>query len=106
MVSEFKLRRDMVFDALSSIHDLVVTRPEGAFYMFFDVSRYYGLCFNGERVKDSTTMATYLLHHHHVATIPGAPFGNDACLRLSYACSMSELDIGVKRIRQGLEALG
>jgi aspartate aminotransferase len=50
-------------------------------------------------------MGTYLLDAHRVATIPGIAFGNDDCLRISYACSMSELEKGLARIKEGLEAL-
>jgi aspartate/methionine/tyrosine aminotransferase len=51
-------------------------------------------------------MATYLLEQHHVALIPGEPFGDDTCLRISYACSLTELEKGVERIIRGLEILG
>ncbi len=105
MVEAFKDRRDFAFSKLAAIHGVRATIPGGAFYFFFDVSAFYGKKFNGQMMKNSADMGTYLLDHHHVATVPGIAFGNDACLRISYACSTTELEKGLKRIRAGLEVL-
>lgn len=105
MVDEFKRRRDFVHGKLSRVPQVTVPLPGGAFYVFFDVSKYFGRQFKGQRIFGSTAMATYLLEEHHVALVPGEAFGEDACLRASYACSMSELEAGVERIARGLEAL-
>lgn len=105
MAAEFKRRRDVVVESLSGIRDVHVTPPAGAFYVFFGVERYYGRTFEGRLIKNSGAMSEYLLLQHHVATIPGFAFGDDTCLRISYACSMKELEEGMKRIRTGLEKL-
>jgi len=105
MVTEFKRRRDFVCESLSSIRDLGMAVPEGAFYVFFDVGKYYGREFKGRLIKNSADISQYLLEHHKVATIPGFVFGDDKCVRISFACSMSELEMGLKRLKEGLEAL-
>jgi aspartate aminotransferase len=106
MVKEFQLRRDFVHSKFSRVPSINILLPEGAFYFFFDVSKYYGKQYNGRRILNSAQMATYLLEQHHVALIPGEPFGDDTCLRISYACSLTELEKGVERIIRGLEILG
>ncbi len=105
MVAEFKRRRDFVLESLSAIRGVTVAAPPGAFYVFFGVASFYGRKFNGTLIKNSADMSEYLLQQHHVATIPGFAFGDDTCLRISYACSMSELEIGMKRLKAGLEQL-
>ncbi len=105
MVEEFSLRRDLVYDAVSSIRDVSLTRPQGAFYVLLDVSRYYERKANGTRLRNSSEMAQHLLEKHHVALVPGFAFGDDGCLRISYASKMSELEKGLKRIKLGLESL-
>jgi aspartate aminotransferase len=105
MVEAFAQRRDFVFAKLSEIRGVRAIKPGGAFYFLFDVRSFYGKRFRDQLVRNSATMGTYLLDAHRVATIPGIAFGNDDCLRISYACSMSELEKGLARIKEGLEAL-
>jgi aspartate aminotransferase len=105
MVEAFTERRDFVFAKLSEMRGVRAMNPGGAFYFLFDVSSFYGKRFRDQLVTNSATMGTYLLDTHRVATIPGIAFGDDDCLRLSYACSMSELEKGLARIKEGLEAL-
>jgi aspartate aminotransferase len=105
MIEAFAQRRDFVFAKLSEIRGVRAINPGGAFYFLFDVSSFYGKKFRDQLVRNSATMGTYLLDMHRVATIPGIAFGNDDCLRISYACSMSELEKGLARIKEGLEAL-
>lgn len=105
MVEEFQRRRDVVFSALTRIPHLGVTLPGGAFYFFFDVSYYYGRSFKGKLIRNSADMGSYLLDEHHLATVPGVAFGNDRCLRISYACSMTELQKGMHRLARGLAGL-
>jgi aspartate aminotransferase len=105
MVHEFTLRRDFVYRMLKTIPDVKVSLPGGAFYFLFDVSAYYGKKMRSTFVHNSTDMAMYLLDHHHVGTVAGAAFGDDNCIRLSFACSMSDLEKGMLRIKAGLEAL-
>jgi aspartate aminotransferase len=105
MVDEFKRRRDFVHEKLAAIADVRTTLPGGAFYFFFDVSRFFGRGINALRIRNSADLGAYLLDHHHVATVPGVAFGDDSSLRISYACSMTELEIGLQRIREGVESL-
>lgn len=105
MVAEFKKRRDFVYHKLSEIPGVKVTLPGGAFYFLFDVSSYYGRKANGQAIWNSDDMGRYLLEKHHVAGVPGVAFGDDKTLRISYACSMQELEKGTERIRRGLESL-
>ncbi len=105
MVTEFKRRRDFVYESLSSIRDVHATLPEGAFYVFFSVEGFYGRKGNGQLIKNSADMGEYLLMHHNVALIPGLAFGANNCMRISYACSMGELEKGMQRIKKALESL-
>ncbi len=105
MVEEFSRRRDFAYDALSSIRDVGVTRPKGAFYFLLNVSEYFSKRVNGVRIRSSSEMAQLLLEKHHVALVPGFAFGDDGCVRISYACKMSDLEKGLQRIKLGLESL-
>jgi aspartate aminotransferase len=105
MVREFIRRRDHVIDALSSIQGVTVSSPGGAFYVFFGLKSFYGRRYKGQLIRNSADMARYLLEHHHVAMVPGFAFGADDCMRMSFACSMADLDKGLSRIRTGVEEL-
>lgn len=101
----FKQRRDMVYKLLSEIPGLKVRMPQGAFYFFPDVSSYYGKSFNGKKIENSTDMAFYLLNEANVATVMGSAFGDDACIRLSYATSEELLKEALRRIKEALANL-
>lgn len=101
----FKQRRDMVYQLLSDIPGLKVRMPQGAFYFFPDVSSYYGKSFNGKKIENSTDMAFYLLNEANVATVMGSAFGDDACIRLSYATSEDLLREALRRIKEALANL-
>lgn len=105
MVAAFAERRNFVFAKLSEMRGIRVVNPGGAFYFLFDVSSFYGLRFRDQLIRNSATMGAFLLDTHRVATIPGIAFGDDACLRISYACSLAELEKGLARIKEGLGAL-
>ncbi len=105
MVKEFSERRKWVLDFLADIPELPCSVPQGAFYVFPDFSRYYGKKFGSRKIKDSLEMADYLLQEEGVALVPGAAFGNDRCLRISYATSQANLEKGLTRIRSGLKKL-
>ena len=77
--------------------------PEGAFYIFPDVSGVFGQTFNGVVMKDSADVAEYLLKVHHVATVPGDAFGAPENLRLSYAASITSLEEAINRIRRAFK---
>lgn len=101
----FKQRRDMVYQLLCDIPGLKVRMPQGAFYFFPDVSSYYGKSFNGKKIEDSTDMAFYLLNEANVATVMGSAFGDDDCIRLSYATSEDLLREALRRIKEALANL-
>ena len=101
----FRQRRDMVYKLLCDIPGLKVCMPQGAFYFFPDVSSYYGKSFNGKKIENSTDMAFYLLNKANVATVMGSAFGDDACIRLSYATSEDLLREALRRIKEALAKL-
>ena len=101
----FQERRDMVYKLLCDIPGVKVCLPQGAFYFFPDVSAYYGKSFGGKRIENSTDMAFYLLNEANVATVMGSAFGDDACIRLSYATSEDLLREALRRISEALAKL-
>ena len=101
----FRQRRDMVYQLLCDIPGLKVCMPQGAFYFFPDVSSYYGKSFNGKKIENSTDMAFYLLNEANVATVMGSAFGDDDCIRLSYATSEDLLREALRRIKEALAKL-
>jgi len=105
MVKEFEGRRNLALQELSKIKKIKCFVPQGAFYLFPDVSKYYGLKFRGKEITGSNDLATYLLDEAKVATIPGYVFGADKCIRLSYAASLDHIQKGIARIHKALEQL-
>ena len=105
MRETFRRRRDMVYQLLCEIPGVKVAMPEGAFYFFPDVSSYYGKSFNGKKIENSTDMAFYLLNEANVATVMGSAFGDDTCIRLSYATSEDLLREALRRIKEALANL-
>ena len=101
--AEFEKRRDYMFQALNSIPGFKTSLPQGAFYIFPDISGVLGQTFNGVVMKDSADVAEYLLKVHHVATVPGDAFGAPENLRLSYAASITSLEEAVNRIRRAFK---
>ena len=101
----FQQRRDMVYKLLCDIPGLKVRLPQGAFYFFPDVSSYYGKSFNGTKIENSTDMAFYLLNEAGVATVMGSAFGDDSCIRLSYATSEDLLREALRRMKEALAKL-
>lgn len=105
MRETFRKRRDLVYGLLTEIPGLKVTMPEGAFYFFPDVSSYYGKKFGDQVIANSTDMAFYLLNEANVATVMGSAFGDDTCIRLSYATSEDLLIEACRRIKEALANL-
>lgn len=97
MIAEFARRRDRMVALLQSVPRLRLTVPEGAFYVFPRVDAYYGA---RPAIRDSVTLAEALLEEAGVAVVPGAPFGSDAHIRLSYACSMTDIEKGMSRLAE------
>jgi aspartate aminotransferase len=105
MVEEFKKRRNYIVGALNDIPGIHCLTPEGAFYVFPNVSGIYGLSFSGKKITNSTDFIEYLLDEANVATVPGAAFGSDDHIRLSYATSLKNIEEGVKRIKNAVAKL-
>ena len=106
MVKKFLARRDFIVKGLNKIDGIKCPVPKGAFYVFFDVSSTYGKHAGGETVNDSTSFCNYILQNENVGLVPGVAFGNDNCVRMSYACSMEQIEEGLNRIRSGIQKLG
>lgn len=105
MRDAFKKRRDMVVDLLNDIPGVKSNNPDGAFYVFPDVSAYFGKSYNGETIKDSDDLCMFLLNEALVATVSGAPFGTPESIRISYASSEENLREAFKRIKAALKKL-
>ncbi len=105
MVEEFSKRRDYMVRRLNSIKGIRCFNPAGAFYVFPNVSYYYGKSFNGRVINGSSDFAEYLLEHARVAVVPGIAFGADENIRLSYATSMETIREGIDRIEDALRKL-
>jgi aspartate aminotransferase len=106
MVAEFAWRRDDVYQRLISIPGVTTPKPGGAFYIFPNFSAYYDRLQLREGQTRSQALAEYLLEEAQVAAVPGAEFGEDRCIRLSFATSRERLATGVSRIQTALENLG
>lgn len=106
MAKEFLARRDMVVRRLREIPDVETTLPEGAFYVFPDFGAYFGRRGPDGPITSAQDLATYLLRHASVATVPGEGFGAPRHIRLSYAARREVLEEGVQRIREALARLG
>jgi aspartate aminotransferase len=102
MQREFQRRRDWMWERLNAIPGVTCLKPKGAFYLFPDVSHYYGRSFGGKTIKNSAEMATYLLDESNVALVPGGDFGHDGHIRISYATSMGQIEKGLERIHEAL----
>ncbi len=106
MAKAFHRRRDLIIGLLEQIPLLLVNRPQGAFYIFPDVSAYFGkTAKNGSIIKDADDLSLYLLAEALVSTVSGAAFGNDRCIRLSYATSETKLKESAARIEKALSQL-
>lgn len=102
MVDEFKERRKLILGLLNNIEGFKCNEPEGAFYVFPDVTAYFGKTLNGVKINNASDFAMYLLEHANVATVTGDAFGNANCIRISYAASVKEIEEAVKRIKASL----
>jgi aspartate aminotransferase len=106
MRDSFKLRRDFIVDEINAIPGVRCFRPGGAFYVFPDVSSYFGsVTPKGETIANANDLVMYLLGDFGIATVPGDAFGEPEGIRLSYAISMEELQEAAKRLRDGLASL-
>ena len=102
MVDEFKTRRDMILGLLGEIDGFKLNIPEGAFYVFPDISAFFGKTIKGTEIKNANDFSMLLLEEANVATVTGEAFGAPNCIRLSYAASELQLREAVKRIKEVL----
>ena len=100
MVAEFSKRRDCLVEALNSIKGISCLKPQGAFYVFPNITQLLGKVFKGELIKDSAFLARIFLSEAGVAVVPGSAFGANGHLRLSYATSLKNIKEGRERIKQ------
>jgi len=105
MRNTFKKRRDLVLDLLKEIPGVKANVPDGAFYVFPDVSYYYGKSFENYHIKNSYDLSIFLLMEGNIALVSGDGFGDDKCVRFSYATSEDKLIEGIKRIKTALAKL-
>ncbi|MEL6866464.1 MAG: aminotransferase class I/II-fold pyridoxal phosphate-dependent enzyme, partial [Bacteroidota bacterium] len=105
MCEAFRQRRDMVIGLLKQIPGFKVNHPEGAFYIFPDISNYFGKSDGETRIDNADDFCNYLLMNAHVAVVSGSAFGADNCFRLSYAASEEQLREAVKRIGEAVGRL-
>ena len=102
MVDEFKHRRKLIIELLSAIPGFRINEPEGAFYVFPDVSHYFGKTMKGKSIANASDFALFLLEEAHVATVTGDAFGNQDCIRISYAASEENIKEAIARITKAL----
>lgn len=103
MVAAFKNRRDLVVKLVQEIPGMKINVPEGAFYVFPDVSSFFGKTIQGIKINNADDFSMMLLEKAHVATVTGDAFGNPNCIRFSYATSEEQLIEALKRIKETLE---
>ncbi len=99
MIDKFHERRDLILGLLREIDGFNLNVPEGAFYVFPDISSFFGKTLNGTQIENASDFALYLLENANVATVTGQAFGNPNCIRISYAASEDEIREAVKRIK-------
>jgi aspartate aminotransferase len=102
MVDEFNNRRNLILGLLAEIPGLKLNAPQGAFYVFPDVSSYFGKTIKGKTIENANDFDLLLLEEAHVATVTGEAFGNPDCIRISYAASQDEIKTAVQRIKSAL----
>jgi aspartate aminotransferase len=103
MRREFEARRDLVCERLQGLPDVRLLPPDGAFYAFFDVSAHFGRTLAGKRVNDSVGFCQVALESAHVNLVPGAAFGAEGYVRLSFATSREQINGGIDRLGQMLK---
>ncbi|SFR32122.1 aspartate aminotransferase [Robiginitalea myxolifaciens] len=102
MIEKFHQRRDLILGLLGEIPGFRLNVPEGAFYVFPDISDYFGKTIKGTTIANASDFALFLLEEANVATVTGEAFGNPNCIRISYAASEDEIKEAVARIKKAL----
>ena len=102
MIDEFKVRRNLILNLLNHIDGFSCNIPEGAFYVFPDISAFFGKTLDGTLIKNATDFSLYLLEAALVATVTGDAFGNPNCIRISYAASQDQIEEAMSRIKKAV----
>lgn len=102
MIDAFKQRRKIILELLAGIPGFITNEPEGAFYVFPDISWYFGKTLRGKKIQTASDFSLYLLEEATVATVTGEAFGDDNCIRISYAASEKDIREAMKRIKEAL----
>ena len=102
MIDEFHKRRDLILNLLGEIDGFKLNVPEGAFYVFPDISSFFGKTIKGKKIENASDFSIFLLEEANVATVTGEAFGDADCIRISYAASNEEIKEAVKRIKEAL----
>jgi aspartate aminotransferase len=105
MRAAFLRRRDLMISGLREIKGIKLSIPQGAFYIFPDISYYFGKSFKGTKIRNASEFCVYLLNEANVATVTGDAFGSADCMRISYAAADEKLVEAVRRIKVALEQL-
>ena len=102
MVDEFRSRRTLIIDLLSEIDGFSLNKPKGAFYVFPDISYFFGKTLKGKEINNASDFAIYLLENAHVATVTGDAFGAPNNIRISYAASKENIIKAIERIKRAV----
>lgn len=102
MIDEFKVRRDLILSLLNEIEGFKTNVPEGAFYVFPNISYFFGKTLKGKKINNASDFSMFLLEEALVATVDGESFGNPDCIRISYAASQEQIIEAVKRIKKAV----
>ena len=102
MIDEFKQRRDLILGLLGDIEGFKCNTPDGAFYVFPDVTHFYGKTLKGHKINNASDFSLFLLEEALVATVTGEAFGNPDCIRISYAASNEQIIEAIKRIKEAV----
>jgi len=102
MIDEFKNRRTLILDLLNDIPGFKCNEPDGAFYVFPDITAFFGKTFNGTTINNASDFALYILEQANVATVTGDAFGNGNSIRISYAASVDSIKEACKRIKEAV----
>ncbi len=102
---EFEIRKDYIVSRLNNIKEFKCLNPQGAFYVFPNITGFFGKKYNGKEITNSLDFTEFLLVDAKVAVVPGLPFGSDNNIRISYATSMEEIEKGLDRIEEAVSKL-
>jgi aspartate aminotransferase len=105
MVAEFTKRRTRVMELLKEMPGIVCSEPQGAFYVFPQVSRFFGKADGEYKIENADELCMYLLNNAHVSTVTGSAFGEPNCIRISFANSMENIEKGFRKIKDALAKL-